>query len=275
MTMLCFPNAKINIGLNIIERRPDNFHNIETVFYPIPLSDILEIIKSENDCGLKTDLKATGIEIPGDTSSNLCLKAYQLLDSSFGLPPVKIRLHKIIPMGAGLGGGSADGAYTLVLLNQLFELGLTQQQLKGYAAQLGSDCAFFVTNEPAFGTQKGDVLEDVALNLSGYYLALVKPNVFVGTAEAYSGVKPGPPAISLINLIKKDPCEWKDCVANDFEKSIFNSYPEIKAIKDSLYSHGAVYASMTCSGSAVFGLFDREIDLKQKFSGLFYWQGKL
>jgi len=273
--MLCFPNAKINIGLNVIEKRQDNFHNIETVFYPIPLSDILEIIKNEKHGSNKSELMITGKDIPGSKESNLCTKAYDLLDKDFDLPSVKIYLHKIIPMGAGLGGGSSDGAYTLRLLNLLFELNLATAQLADYAAQLGSDCSFFIENKPALGSEKGNVLEKLLLNLSDKYLVLVKPPVFVGTAEAYAGIVPHKPNNHVKQLVSLPPSEWKDKIVNDFEKSVFDKHSEIKTIKDTLYKQGAVYASMTGSGSAVYGIFEQEVNLKNSFEGMFYWGGNL
>lgn len=273
--MLCFPNAKINIGLNIIERRSDNFHNIETIFYPVPLSDILEILEKDGDSKLKTELIITGKEIPGGAASNLCVKAYQLLDVDFDLPPVKIYLHKIIPMGAGLGGGSSDGAYTLILLNKLFELKLNNEQLATYAGELGSDCAFFIENRAAFGTGKGNILKRMLLNLGGKYIVLVKPSVFLSTPEAYAGVTPNKPAASVSQLIKLPLKEWNNHIVNDFEGSVFAKYPEIKGVKESLYKLGAVYASMSGSGSAVYGIFDHEVNLKDHFEGMFYWGGWL
>lgn len=272
--MLCFPNAKINLGLNIIERRSDNFHNIATVFYPIPLSDILEIIHSENNLN-KVELKITGMQISGDSERNLCVKAYYLLDKEFDLPPITIYLHKLVPMGAGFGGGSSNGAFTLTLLNQLFELGLADDQLVGYAEQLGSDCAFFIHNKPAFGTGKGNVLTDIQVDLSGKYLVLVKPDIFISTAEAYTGVKPVKLKHSIPELLKHPITDWKQLVINDFEESIFLRHPEIKIIKNDLYKRGALYASMTGSGSAVFGIFDDEVKLKTLFQRMFYWGGWL
>ncbi len=272
--MLCFPNAKINLGLNIIERRSDNFHNIATVFYPIPLSDILEIIHSENNLN-KVELKITGMQISGDSERNLCVKAYYLLDKEFDLPPITIYLHKLVPMGAGFGGGSSNGAFTLTLLNQLFELGLADDQLVGYAEQLGSDCAFFIHNKPAFGTGKGNVLTDIQVDLSGKYLVLVKPDIFISTAEAYAGVNPVKLKHSIPELLKHPITDWKQLVINDFEESIFLRHPEIKIIKNDLYKWGALYASMTGSGSAVFGIFDDEVKLKTLFQRMFYWGGWL
>jgi 4-diphosphocytidyl-2-C-methyl-D-erythritol kinase len=271
--MLCFPKAKINIGLNILERRPDHFHNIETIFYPVLLSDILEMIRFDRKSS-KVDLKITGMAIPGDPETNLCVRAYHLLDQFFDLPPVTIYLHKLIPMGAGLGGGSSDGASALVLLNQLFELGLSDEQLVGYASKLGSDCTFFIRNKPAFGTEKGNILTDIPLDLSGKYMVLVKPNVFVSTAEAYQGVVPSKPEYSLPDLIKRPMVEWKHAIKNDFEESILHKYPEIKSVKEMLYKQGAVYSSMTGSGSAVYGIFEGEVQLKNCFPGMFYWRGE-
>jgi 4-diphosphocytidyl-2-C-methyl-D-erythritol kinase len=273
--MLCFPNAKINIGLNVIERRPDNFHNLETVFYPVGLSDVLEVIKNEQEGAAKVEMSITGADIPGGIESNLCVKAYHLLDEVYGLPPVKIFLHKIIPMGAGLGGGSSDGAYTLVLLDRMFDLGIGAGRLAEFAAGLGSDCAFFIENKPAFGTGKGNVLEPVSLSLSGYYIVLVKPLVFVGTAEAYAGIVPCKPAIPLKTLLNAPVNEWQGNVVNDFEDSILKKHPGIQNIKDELYAQGALYASMTGSGSAVYGIFDTGVSMANRFAGCFYWTGKL
>ena len=273
--MLCFPNAKINIGLNILERRPDSFHNIETLFYPVPLSDILEIIVDEDGGVSKVELNITGLNVPGEKENNLCSKAYKILSEDFPLPSVKIYLHKLIPMGAGLGGGSSDGAYTLVLLNKIFQLGLEPGRLKTYAARLGSDCTFFIDNKAAIGIEKGDVLKDVNINLRGHYLVIVKPGVSIPTPEAYAGVKPFITETPLIYLIKLPIRQWKEKIVNDFEKTVFTTYPKIKEIKDRLYLEGALYASMTGSGSAVYGIFEEEKLLKECFPGMFYWGGQI
>jgi 4-diphosphocytidyl-2-C-methyl-D-erythritol kinase len=269
--MIVFPNAKINIGLSITHKRPDGFHNIETIFYPVPLTDALEIIPGSK----KTEFKSYGIEIPGNPDNNLCLKAYQTLNKAFNLPPVKIILQKNIPMGAGLGGGSSDGAFMLILLNKLFNLGLDSQTLEQYAETLGSDCAFFIRNTPCIGLEKGNVLENIPLNLEGYYIVLVKPSVHIGTAEAYAGVTPKKPKISLKKITEFPINEWKGLVKNDFEESIFSRHPEIKEIKDKLYKNGALYASMTGSGAAVFGLFEEEIPVQSLFKGNFTWGNRL
>jgi 4-diphosphocytidyl-2-C-methyl-D-erythritol kinase len=276
--MLNFPNAKINLGLNVIERRADGFHNIETIFYPVPLSDILEIIKNgedKEDDGNKARLFITGMDIPGNPESNLCVKAFHLLDKDFNLSPVDIHLHKLTPMGAGLGGGSSDGAFALILLNNLFGLSLNGTRLSDYAAQLGSDCSFFIRNKPAFGAGKGNELEEMALDLKGYYLVLIKPDVFVGTAEAYAGIRPSLPEMSVKEIAKLSLPEWKGKMINDFEISILPKYPEIRKVKEELYRQGALYASMTGSGSAVYGIFEKEMSLKDNFKGMFYWEGKL
>jgi 4-diphosphocytidyl-2-C-methyl-D-erythritol kinase len=265
--MIVFPNAKINIGLYITGKRPDGFHTIETIFYPVPLTDALEIIPGSN----KTVFKSYGIEIPGNPDNNLCLKAYQTLHKVFDLPPVNIILQKNIPMGAGLGGGSSDGAFTLIVLNKLFNLGLDSLALEQYAATLGSDCAFFIRNTPCLGSEKGNVLENISFTLEGYYLVLVKPSVHIGTAEAYAGVIPKRPETSLKQITKLPINEWKGLIKNDFEESIFSKYPEIKKIKDILYKNGALYASMTGSGAAVFGLFKEEIAVQSLFKHQFSW----
>jgi 4-diphosphocytidyl-2-C-methyl-D-erythritol kinase len=273
--MICFPNAKINLGLNIIEKRPDGFHNLETIFYPIPLSDVLEILPCEVINGRKVSLEILGMDIPGSVESNLCVKVYHLLDNDFNLPPVKIILQKITPMGAGLGGGSSDGAFTLVLLNKMFNLNLTDEQLCQYASRVGSDCAFFVLNRPALGTGRGEVLSPVSLDLKGYYIVLVKPDIFVSTAEAFAGIRPVKPAIPVNDIVSKPVAQWKDLLVNDFESSIFEKHSGIKQVKDTLYANGAIYASMSGSGSSVYGVFDSEKSLKDKFPGCFYWGGWL
>ncbi len=270
--MVVFPNAKINLGLHITSKRPDGFHNIETIFYPVPLTDILEVIPGSSS---GAEFSSYGFEIPGNPGSNLCVKAYNALNTDFKLPPVKIILQKSIPMGAGMGGGSSDGAFTLVILNQLFNLGLTNVQLEQYASLLGSDCAFFIRNKPALGIEKGNVLEDIAINMKGLYLIIVKPDVHIGTAEAYAGVTPKMPEFSLKDITSLPVTEWKHVVKNDFENSIFPKYAIIKDIKETLYKNGALYASMTGSGAAVYGLFEKEIAVKPLFKDIFTWGGWL
>lgn len=273
--MLCFPNAKINIGLNILERRPDNYHDIETFFYPVALCDILEIIIDGESHEPGVGLKLTGMKIEGEKENNLCYRAYHILSKDFRLQPVKIFLHKIIPPGSGIGGGSSDGANTLALLNKLFNLGLGTADLKTYAAQLGSDCPFFIENKPSVGTGKGENLLNSKTSLAGCYLVIVKPNLSVSTADAYAGVNPFKPANQIRDLIKLPVSQWKDVIANDFEKTVFTLHPEIKEIKDLIYSKGALYASMSGSGSAVYGIFENEVQLKDFFPGMFYWSAWL
>lgn len=265
--MLTFPNAKINIGLNIIEKRGDGFHNIESVFYPIELKDALEVARDKDAGSTGIRFSSSGIPIPGSSHENLCVKAYDLISKDYPLPPVKAHLHKAIPIGAGLGGGSADAAFFIKLLNDHFELGLAWGELHHYARQLGSDCSFFITNKPAFAEGRGDTYERIDLDLSKYFIAVVYPNIHIGTAEAYSGVKPKKPSYSLEQTILEKPVEeWKEIVHNDFEDSVFVKYPAIRSIKEKLYDRGALYASMSGSGSSVYGIFEKKIDLRDEFS---------
>jgi 4-diphosphocytidyl-2-C-methyl-D-erythritol kinase len=265
--MLAFANAKINIGLNITEKREDGYHNIETIFYPVKLYDVIEITDATTThCVIK------GLTVPGAEQDNLCLKAYHMLADEFDLPPQQICLLKNIPIGAGLGGGSADGAFTLKLLNDKFNLGLTGAQLQVYASKLGADCAFFIENKAAVAYGKGDALEPIHLDLSAYYKILVKPPVFISTAEAYAQVKPTLPEVPLKDLIDLPVKEWRSRVFNDFEDSISETYPEVSAIKNSLYLAGATFALMSGSGSAVYALFEKEMRLPEleKDNHIFY-----
>ena len=274
--MITFPNAKINIGLNIIGKRPDHFHNIESVFYPIQLRDALEVIENKDKSATGIVFTSSGIEIPGNAADNLCTKAYQLIRKDYAVPPVKIHLHKHIPIGAGLGGGSADAAFFIKQLNELFELGISWGEMHHYARQLGSDCSFFITNKPVFAEEKGDVYETIKLDLSGCVIVLVYPHIHVNTATAYSQVTACKPARSLEDDILNLPIEeWKKYIHNDFEKSVFTVHPQIKKIKEQLYEEGAVYASMSGSGSAVYGLFKKSVKLQSKFENSFIWEGKL
>ena len=251
--MIVFPNAKINIGLNIVEKRTDGFHNIESIFYPVmDLFDVLEVVKNGT---LK--FHSTGIEIPGDSNSNLCLKAFKLIQQDIDIPNVKIHLHKNIPIGAGLGGGSADAAFMLKVLNELFKLDLSIDQLINYAKKLGSDCAFFIENKPVYAHAKGDEFENIRLNLTSYEIKIEYPEIHVGTDQAYSGIVPVLSKENLKELIKQPIEEWKSSIKNNFENSIFSQYPTIEELKEKLYSKGAIYASMTGSGAAVFGIFEK------------------
>jgi len=273
--MILFPNAKINIGLNIVEKRNDGFHTIESVFYPVPICDALEIIEN-TDSSEQIVFSSSGIEIPGNDSDNLCVKAYHLISKDYPLPKIKIHLHKHIPIGAGLGGGSADAAFFIRLLNQKLELNLAWGEMHHYAKQLGSDCSFFISNKPSFVKGKGDEFDSIMLDLSNYYIALVYPNIHINTAKAYAGVHPQKAVRSLENDIATLPIqEWKNYVHNDFENSIFLQFPEIKSIKEKLYSNGALYAAMSGSGSTVYGIFNKATTLKNTLKNCFVFEGKL
>ena len=277
--MLVFPNAKINLGLYVTGNRPDGYHDVETVFYPLPLCDVLEVVPrrgmtaSSGGANLLTGAAApdvergfvldtpdcrmalSGIPVEGDPETNLCVRAYRMLAGEFRLPPVDIALHKQIPSGAGLGGGSSDGAYMLTVLNRLFGLCLDGPRLAAYASRLGSDCAFFLRNSPAVGTGRGEVLTPVDVSLSGYYLVLLTPDVHVRTADAYRQVVLRRPEPSLETVMTRPPESWPEVLCNDFESSVFRQFPLIATLKQRLYQAGACYASMSGSGSSVFGLF--------------------
>lgn len=248
--MLLFPNAKINLGLRILKKRDDGFHEIETCMYPIPWCDALEIVKSDD-----FSFQSTGLPIEGDPNKNLVVKAYELMKEAFDISPIKIHLHKVIPMGAGLGGGSSDAATMIKLINQEFELGLSPQMMRNYAAELGSDCAFFIDNIPAICTGRGEIMEPIDFTLSGLKLVLVNPEIHISTADAYSGAIPKQPSTNL-NEIIMNPQNLKEQLINDFEESIFIKYPQLADIKQRLYDSGAIYASLSGSGSTIFGLFD-------------------
>ena len=258
--MITFPNAKINLGLNIVEKRPDGYHNLETIFYPIPLQDALEITPWEGG-ERKYKLAQSGIQIAGDDEHNLVVKAYKLLDSLYNLPPIEINLLKHIPSGAGLGGGSADAAFMLCMLNQHFQLNIPNEQLEVYAAQLGADCAFFVENKPTFADGIGNIFSPIELSLKGYKLLLVKPDIFVSTRDAFAQIKPKRPTISLKEVAKMPIEAWKTYMVNDFEESVFPQFPAIADIKAKLYDIEAIYASMSGSGSSVFALFKGDATL--------------
>ena len=254
--MITFPNAKINLGLNIVERRPDGYHNIETVFYPIPLTDVLEIVPALE--GAEATLTCTGNTVDCPSEKNLVMKAYRLMQQRYDLPAVEMHLYKHIPDGAGLGGGSSDAAHTLVMLNQMFELGLKDNELASMAATLGADCAFFVYNRPMMATGIGDRLTPIDVNLQGKTLLLVKPPVGVDTRTAYSRVVPQPAATPLTCVIGRPVASWDGLLNNDFEPSVFAALPQLWLIKAQLYDAGAQYAAMSGSGSTVFGIFDND-----------------
>lgn len=270
--MITFPNAKINLGLNIISKREDGYHNLETIFYPIGIKDALEIIVSKNG---KDSFHEAGIKVDSLPENNLVLRALKVMRGVYDIPAIEVHLLKKIPFGAGIGGGSADASFMLKLLNSKFELGVSDQELAQIAKQLGADCPFFVYNKPLFASGIGEIFEDVTLNLSKYTFVLVKPNTHVSTKDAFALVKPQQPQLSLKEIITQPIAEWKNLMHNDFEDSIFPQFPKVKKIKEQLYQTGAVYASMSGSGSSVYGIFEKEINIENLFpSDYFVWQGK-
>lgn len=298
--MITFPNAKINLGLHIVERRADGYHNLETIFYPIPVEDALELHplqpRREPDVADQTDtspaevksleaetamndcrLSLSGIAVEGEPNSNLVVKAYRLLASHHPLPPVTIHLLKHIPTGAGLGGGSADAAFMLKMLNEQFSLHLSNDTLEEYAARLGADCAFFIRNQPVFAHGIGNLFRPIPLSLKGYVLWLVKPDIFVSTREAFAHITPHKPAISLEELIREPVERWRDRMVNDFEASVFPQHPRLAQLKENFYRQGALYAAMSGSGSSLFGLFAPGTTLPDvpMEEGAFEWKGVL
>jgi len=259
--MISFPNAKINLGLHITEKRPDGFHNLETVFFPVNWSDGLEFVEAK-----EFQFTTSGITISGDPELNLVVKAYRLLQKDFGLPSLKIHLHKEIPFGAGLGGGSSDAVSMLLMLNKSFNLSLSDDDLLQYAGCLGSDCPFFIHNKPMYATGRGEILTPVNIRLNGMFILMVKPAVEVSTAKAFQYVVPKKSEVSLPELLNLPVFDWKNKLINQFESSVFQQYPEIMQVRQKLYEQGAVYASMSGSGSCVFGLFlDDPTEIKNHY----------
>ena len=276
--MITFPNAKINLGLDIVEKRPDGYHNLETVFYPIPLCDILEITPATEPDAPDYTFKMYNAAFEENDDDNLVIKAYKALAADHKLPKVDISLYKHIPTGAGLGGGSADAAFALRMLNDIAGLGLTAEQLRGYASRIGADCAFFIDNTPAYATGIGDILSPTPCSISGYHLVLVKPDIHVSTKDAYALVTPQKPEQPLTEIAKRPINEWKGAMKNDFEKSIFAKHPAMAKVKEQLYSMGAIYASMSGSGSSFFGIFNEEQNIektKALFPNMFCWSKKM
>ena len=277
--MITFPIAKINLGLNVVEKRPDGYHNLQTVFYPVPIMDALEIVPmsegfpSDVDC----DLKVTNINIQGDEQRNLVVRAYQLLKADFpNLPRIHAHLWKGIPIQAGMGGGSSDCAYMIRLLNETFELGLTNEQMEQYAARLGADCAFFIQSSPCYAEGIGEILQPIALDLSGWHIGVVRPDIPVPTKEAFSRIQPHYPALNCREAVMQPVETWRNNLTNDFEESVFALHPEIGNVKEQLYNMGATDAAMTGSGSALFGLFKEHPDgLGQAFPNMFTFSGAL
>ena len=273
--MICFPNAKINIGLRILEKRADGYHNIESIFYPVGWCDALEAAKREGEENIKLNL--AGIPVPGrNDNDNLCVKLYKSLSKKYKLPPLEVWLLKAIPIGAGLGGGSSDAAHFIKMLNELCGLNLSKEEMKQYVSALGSDCVFFIENRPVIATGKGEITQAIELDLSAYYISVIYPEILISTPFAYSLVTPRDNGESLMKRVSvKNVKEWKKSVVNDFEAPIIKKYPLIGEIKQNLYEHGAVYASMTGSGSAVYGIFEKKTDLKKQFSEYKVWSGNL
>ena len=270
--MISYSPCKLNIGLEIISKRADGFHNLETVMYPVPLYDIIEIDSISVN---QFEFTQSGILVNTDTTDNLVYKAWTLLNSEYHFGGIKVHLHKQIPMGAGLGGGSANAATMIKMLNQLFNLSISNEEMEQKAAQLGSDCPFFIRNTPVFAYNTGTDFLDLALNLSTYHLVIIKPDVSVSTQQAYSGIKPKKANINLQTLSELSIDEWQDKVVNQFENHIFSQLPELEKIKEKLYNYGAVYSAMSGSGSAIYGLFKSEPNKLNFDESYFVWQGKL
>jgi len=270
--MITFPNAKINLGLNILEKRSDGYHNIETIFYPIQLHDALEITISHQNID-NYILNLYGEHINENPDNNLVIKAYKIIKALHpSLPPIEIGLLKKIPMGAGLGGGSSDASHMIRLLNDYFHLDISIREMEQHAANLGADCAFFIQNRPIYATGIGNILCPILLSLEGYYLIVIKPEIFVSTAKAYSMVKPQIPKTHLIDIIKAPIETWKDFMINAFEESVFSQFPEIGIIKESLYQQGALYASMSGSGASVYGIFSKKSSIENLLALNIYYK---
>ncbi|HZB13244.1 MAG TPA: 4-(cytidine 5'-diphospho)-2-C-methyl-D-erythritol kinase [Chryseolinea sp.] len=267
--MVSFPPCKINLGLSVLSKREDGYHNLETCFFPIPWHDVLEAIPADTFM-----FTSSGNTIAGNPDENLCVKAYRLLKNEFDLDPVHIHLHKIIPSGAGLGGGSSDAAYTLRLLNDIFSLNLSHQVLMDYASRLGSDCAFFVQDKPMVGTGRGEILKEISLSLNDKFFVVVTPNIHVSTADAFANIQAALTARSIEEIVLTDPIsKWSEFLKNDFEETVFKKHPAIQLLKEELYSLGAAYAAMSGTGSAVYGIFDNEVNVSHQFRGSTTWTG--
>lgn len=265
--MIVFPNAKINLGLRITAKRNDGYHDLDTVFFPVQLNDALEIITNPDPAQSGVTFSSSGILIPGDTANNLCVKAFTLLKTKFpGLPAITMHLHKHIPMGAGLGGGSADGAFTLKLLNDKYKLSLSEPELIALALELGSDCPFFIKNSPVHATGRGEIMHPISIDLSNKKIVLVLSGIHVSTAIAFKDCPIASNILPCDSVIHQPIEQWKDQLINDFEQTVFPVYPTLKKIKAQLYEAGAVYAAMSGTGSTVYGIFDHTPDLPSRFS---------
>lgn len=275
--MITFPIAKINLGLNIVERRSDGYHNLETVFYPIPIKDAIEINVMHNDfpSSVDCDLKVSNMDIKGDEQKNLVVKAYNLLAEGHKLPRIHVHLYKNIPTQAGMGGGSSDCAFMLKLLNEQFNLNLSDCDLERYACQLGADCPFFIKSRPAYAEGIGEILTPINIDLKGWHLSVIRPDVPIPTKEAFALIKPRPTIKKCIEIVKQPVETWKHELHNDFEESVFASHPELAEIKKQLYTLGATYASMSGSGSSIYALSRTPIDIQQSFTGMYKFQTQL
>lgn len=272
--MISFPIAKINLGLAILGKRPDGYHDISSIFYPLPLKDVLEIIPGEETQKKDVDISYSGLHIDTGEAENLCQKAYHLLKKDFAtLPKIKMHLHKVIPMGAGLGGGSSDAASTLLMLNKIFKLSLSNLQLKVYALQLGSDCPFFIDSLPALAEGKGERLTPINLDLSKYHILIVNPGLHINTASSFAGIKPPyKSSPNLLQIIQQPITTWKADLENDFEKNAFRQHPQLKKLKETLYLHDALYAAMSGSGSTLFALFTKKPATTIPFPETYFYQ---
>lgn len=268
--MIKFPSAKINIGLSIVEKRGDGYHNIESIFYPVPVNEVLEISLKENNA--KTTFTNSGITVDSPVENNLCIKAFRLMQDDFNLPNLHIHLHKVIPFGAGLGGGSSDAAYTIKAVNDFFKLQLSIARMKEMAAKIGSDCSFFIENVPSLVKGRGEILKPIDLDLKGLYLVLVKPDIHISTAMAYAGITPKKSEFNLEKISSLPIDKWNGCITNDFEQHIFIKFPLLQEIKEKIYKLGALYASMSGSGSTIYGLFKEEVDVRNKFPGCYIYK---
>jgi 4-diphosphocytidyl-2-C-methyl-D-erythritol kinase len=270
--MIRFPNAKINLGLRILSARDDGYHNLESIMYPVKIQDALEIIRKPS---APFSFTISGLEMPGKTDEDLCVRAYRLMKKKFDLPGVIMHLHKVIPMGAGLGGGSSDAAFTFMMLNDLYRLGLDDDTLKDLALEIGSDCPYFIDNRPMLAAGRGDILTPLSLSLHPLHIQIIKPPIHINTAAAYSAINPGQAKKSLKELIQLPVTQWRYHIFNDFEEYAFKRFPVLDSIKNKLYDKGALYASLTGSGSALFGLFKDKADLDETFRDYFTWVGQL
>jgi 4-diphosphocytidyl-2-C-methyl-D-erythritol kinase len=273
--MIVFPKAKINLGLRITGKRDDGYHNIETVFYPVNLCDALEFVSS-SESAEKDILNVTGISVGVSPEENIVMKAVLKLREKYSFPRLKIHLHKAIPHGAGLGGGSSDAGCMLKALNRHFQMSIGEKELKSMALDIGSDCPFFIDGDPSFATGRGEILEPINPVLSGYYLLLINPGVVINTAEAYRNCMPEMPLTSLMSLLAHDIQEWKDIILNDFEEFAFGKHPVIRKIRDELYINGALFSSMSGSGSSVYGIFSGiPKNMPDQLKKMVIWEGTM